>query len=130
MATRQNNPGSVGHVLNENMPPATASDIGLTRKAIHEARKIRDAEKQEPGIVASRIRFQAFLFRPPAVFALLPAVAARMGSNQHYYRETGSRNVRIPPLLGHDKIRPSRGRCVRNFNGDATAMQRRCADFL
>ena len=56
MATRQNNPGSVGHVLNENMPPATASDIGLTRKAIHEARKIRDAEKQEPGIVARVIK--------------------------------------------------------------------------
>lgn len=29
----------------------TAADIGLTRKDIHEAREVRDAEKAEPGIV-------------------------------------------------------------------------------
>lgn len=31
--------------------PGTASDLGLSRKAIHEARQIRDAETAEPGIV-------------------------------------------------------------------------------
>ena len=31
--------------------PATAADLGLTRKEIHEARIIRDAEKADPGIV-------------------------------------------------------------------------------
>ena len=51
VATRQNNPGSTGHVPEQNMPPATAADLGLSRKAIHEARLIRDAEKAEPGIV-------------------------------------------------------------------------------
>ena len=36
----------------EHSPPApTAADLGLTRKEIHEARIIRDAEKAEPGIV-------------------------------------------------------------------------------
>ncbi|MBO6886159.1 MAG: hypothetical protein JJ869_21660, partial [Marivita sp.] len=30
---------------------ATASEIGLTRKAIHEARQLRDAEVADPGIV-------------------------------------------------------------------------------
>lgn len=30
---------------------ATAADIGLSRKQIHEARSIRDAEKAEPGII-------------------------------------------------------------------------------
>lgn len=30
---------------------ATAADIGLSRKGIHEARMIRDAEKAQPGIV-------------------------------------------------------------------------------
>lgn len=30
----------------------TAADIGLTRKEIHEARQIRDAEKAEPGVTA------------------------------------------------------------------------------
>jgi hypothetical protein len=31
--------------------PATAADLGISRKDIHEARVIRDAEKAEPGIV-------------------------------------------------------------------------------
>lgn len=29
--------------------PATASDIGLTRKEVHDARQFRDAEVREPG---------------------------------------------------------------------------------
>lgn len=32
--------------------PATVSDLGLTRKAIHEARQLRDAEAAVPGIIA------------------------------------------------------------------------------
>ena len=50
-STRQNNPGSVGHVPDGNMPPATATGLGLSRKDIHDARLIRDAEKAEPGSV-------------------------------------------------------------------------------
>jgi NADH:ubiquinone oxidoreductase subunit E len=38
------------HVPDENMR-ATAADLGLSRKDIHEARQVRDAEKSEPGIV-------------------------------------------------------------------------------
>lgn len=45
VATRQNNPGSVGHVLKQSMPPATTADIGLTRKEVHDARQFRDAER-------------------------------------------------------------------------------------
>lgn len=55
VATRQNHPGSVGHVPEQNMPPATASDIGISRKDIHEARQIRDAEEAAPGIVKAAI---------------------------------------------------------------------------
>lgn len=29
----------------------TAADLGLTRKAIHEARTVRDAERAEPGVI-------------------------------------------------------------------------------
>lgn len=36
-------------VLNENIPSVT--DLGLTRKAIHEARELRDAEEEDPGII-------------------------------------------------------------------------------
>jgi hypothetical protein len=35
--------------------PATAADVGLTRKEIHEARIIRDAEVAQPGIVRQTI---------------------------------------------------------------------------
>lgn len=35
--------------------PATASDIGLRRDEIHEARKLRDAERDEPGLVQRAI---------------------------------------------------------------------------
>lgn len=31
---------------------ATASDLGLARKDIHEARQFRDAEKAEPGLIS------------------------------------------------------------------------------
>lgn len=31
------------------MPPATVSDLGLTRKQVHEARQIRNAEAADPG---------------------------------------------------------------------------------
>lgn len=36
-------------------PLPTAADIGLTRKEIHEARQIRDAELTDPGIVLSTV---------------------------------------------------------------------------
>jgi hypothetical protein len=37
-------------IPNENFEPTT-TDVGLTNKQVHEARKVRDAEKAEPGIV-------------------------------------------------------------------------------
>jgi hypothetical protein len=42
--------GAKKRVPNENAI-ATVTDIGLTRKQVHEARRIRDAEKREPGMV-------------------------------------------------------------------------------
>lgn len=55
VATRQHNPGSVGHVGADDMPPATAADLGLRRDEIHEARKFRDAERDEPGVIRRTI---------------------------------------------------------------------------
>jgi hypothetical protein len=40
---------TVGNVPEQNNTPTTA-DIGISRKEIHEARIIRDAEKADPGI--------------------------------------------------------------------------------
>lgn len=43
-------------VLKQNdVRPATAADVGISRKDIHEARIIRDAEAEEPGIVQHTI---------------------------------------------------------------------------
>jgi len=38
---------------------ATAADLGLSRKEIHDARVLRDAERQAPGIVARTVRSAA-----------------------------------------------------------------------
>jgi len=38
-------------VSNRNTRPSTAADVGLSRKAIHDARLIRDAEVADPGLV-------------------------------------------------------------------------------
>ena len=46
---------------------ATVTDIGLTRKAIHEARQVRNAEKARPGIVRKALGRRALvgvLLRP------------------------------------------------------------------
>lgn len=38
--------------------PPTAADVGLTRKLVHEARAVRDAEKAKPGIVKKTVEAQ------------------------------------------------------------------------
>lgn len=46
---------------NDFVPPA-AADLGLTRKQIHEARQIRDAEEADPGVVRlSALQLEAWL---------------------------------------------------------------------
>lgn len=47
--------GKLGRSQPERLKP-TASDLGLSRKDIHEARIIRDAEKEDPGIVKRVLR--------------------------------------------------------------------------
>ena len=39
----------------ENNDSPTVQDIGLTRKQVHEARAVRDAEKENPGLVRKTI---------------------------------------------------------------------------
>lgn len=49
--------GKKRDVPNENIAP-TVTDIGLTRKQVHQARAVRDAEKQHPGIVRETLDAQ------------------------------------------------------------------------
>ena len=48
--------GRTSDVQLGNVTPATAADLGLSRKDIHEARILRDAENAEPGIIAATIK--------------------------------------------------------------------------
>jgi hypothetical protein len=52
----------------------TAEDIGLTRKQIHEARQIRDAERAEPGIVHRTLNDRIQRGEEPTKAALRAAV--------------------------------------------------------
>jgi hypothetical protein len=36
--------------------PASAADLGFSRKDIHEARQFRDAERERPGVVREALR--------------------------------------------------------------------------
>lgn len=78
VATRQHNPGSVGHVPEQNMP-ATAADIGLSRKEIHEARTLRDAEKEQPGIIEKTVADRVEAGQEPTKAAIKKAAQEASG---------------------------------------------------
>lgn len=71
IATGRDGPGA--GVLNGNAK-ATAAEVGLSRKDIHEARTIRDAEKADPGIVARTLEQRLGTCQEPTKAALREAV--------------------------------------------------------
>lgn len=70
-----------------NIPP-TVTDLGLTRKQVHEARQIRDAEKLDPGSVERVLSGRAEAGDEPARAALRKAVVQVV--------EHGYRGPRVP----------------------------------
>ncbi|WP_156334055.1 MULTISPECIES: hypothetical protein [unclassified Shinella] len=54
--------------------PATAAELGLSRKQVHEARTIRDAEKANPGIVRRTLNDRLDKGQEPTKAALREAV--------------------------------------------------------
>lgn len=68
-----------GNVPEQNV--ATAADIGLTRKDIHEARQIRDAEEAQPGVVRQTLDAKLAAGEEPTKAAVREAVieAAKQG---------------------------------------------------
>lgn len=87
VATRQNNPGSAGHVGDGNMPPATAADLGLRRDQIHEARQIRDAEAAHPGIVKRTLDRAIAERREPTRAELMREIKAEQAAKAAAKRE-------------------------------------------
>lgn len=62
-------------VPGENLKPATLADIGLTKKIVHEARKLRDAEAAQPGIVRRTLDEKLQRGEEPTKAAVNQAVA-------------------------------------------------------
>jgi len=62
--------------------PSTAAQIGLSRKAIHDARQIRDAETAEPGLVRRTLDAQLERGEEPTRSALRRAADARLERSQ------------------------------------------------
>jgi len=67
-------------VPNGNNAP-TAADIGLSRKDIHEARKIRDAEQKNPGLAARALDAMVEARQEPTRAALGRSVMDAINSN-------------------------------------------------
>ncbi len=82
----------VSNVPERNNAP-TVADLGLTRKQIHEARQIRDAEEVEPGIVSRTRDPRPDNREEPTRAALREAVinAATRGWGPTHEPETSSR---------------------------------------
>jgi len=82
--------------------PPTAADIGITRKEVHDARQIRDAEKIQPGIVRRVLDERIASGQEPNRAALREAVieVARRGQNDT--SGTPSRNplYQLPTVNG------------------------------
>lgn len=76
----------------EHLP--TASDIGLTRKDIHEARQFRDAERNEPGIARRALDARLAQGLEPNKAALREAVveAAKQGLRGGGYTTPSNKN--------------------------------------
>jgi hypothetical protein len=67
------------HVPGENMK-ATVTDIGLTRKEVHDARQVRDAEAADPGVVARTVNEALDAGEEPTKAKVRKAVKAAGGT--------------------------------------------------
>lgn len=90
--------GSAGRFSGER--PASASDIGLSRKEVHEARMIRDAERADPGIVRRTLDARLDSGQEPTKAAMREAViAASERGNRPERRCKPSNPYKQPPNM-------------------------------
>jgi hypothetical protein len=52
----------------------TAKGVGLTRKQIHEGRAVRDAEKNDPGVVRRQYQLSAAFGKTAQLFEIVPRI--------------------------------------------------------
>ena len=78
--------------------PATAADVGLSRKDIHEARVIRDAEEADPGIVRRTLDEKLARGEEPTRTALRKMVVDAAMRGLRPQRKPSRRNpLHVPP---------------------------------
>lgn len=90
--------------------PATTSDLGLTRKEIHEARVLRDAEKVEPGIVRRTLDEKLARGEEPTRSAVRRAAEAKLQRSVDRLRRIQDSVRRLeaekaPPLTPEQRAR-------------------------
>jgi hypothetical protein len=69
-----------------NTRPATAKEVGLSHREIHEARAIRDAEKRDPGIIRRIVDAVVFASRyRPAFIAIASSIASFLAWRKSRY---------------------------------------------
>lgn len=86
--------GDRSKIPDENFAPATAEDLGLTRKQVHEARQIRDAEEAQPGIVKRTLDRAIADRREPTRAELMREIKAEQAEKAAAKREARDQKER------------------------------------
>ncbi len=74
-------PGKPVNVLDENIK-AKVSEVGLTRKQVHEARRVRNAESAQPGVVRAALDQAIAEGKEPTRAVVNEAVSAALGETK------------------------------------------------
>ena len=117
-----------GDVPHGNIVP-TVTDLGLTRKDVHEARQLRDAEAAEPGIVRRAVEHRVAAGQEPTKAVIREAVRERVAADQPVWSPNDIATVprRGPYITGdaaiHHAIRSVKDQII-PLGGPRAAMRR------
>ena len=108
VATATGNRGNQWTVPDGNGAPASAASLGLSRKDIHDARLLRDAERADPGLVRRTLDERLAQGEEPTRAALRRAAEARLDRSLDRLKRTEEsvRRLRaeaIPPLSAEQR---------------------------
>lgn len=104
--------GDFGGVTSRGEDTPTVSDIGLTHKAVHDARQFRDAEEADPGITRRTLDERLSQGQEPTKAALREAVVAAAMRGMRPQRAPDRRNpLYVPPTQGMAAWRHLTGAC-------------------
>jgi hypothetical protein len=92
----------------DNTKPATAADLGLRRDEIHEARRLRDAERAEPGLAERAVGRMVEAGEEPSRAELRRSILAAV---KHARRRPMSRNPYYRADARRDHVQDFTGAC-------------------